>query len=112
MNEDTQNRSDSVPKDGDAFPEHLIELIWSWFEYDGTHSAPRWEATRPSSRNQLASLVNAAFQASLQTEEGRPVRLHVLFDPIPKQVTVSQDSFVSTVKHLHLYRHGDRAAFP
>jgi len=39
----------------------------------------------------LRKLVNETFAASLQTEEGRPVRLQLVFDPRPAQVTTTFD---------------------
>jgi hypothetical protein len=64
-------------------------LVWNWFEWDAGTNTPPWEPVRPQLKEQLTSLVSAAFQASLQTEEGRPIRFHVLFDQAPRQVTVT-----------------------
>jgi hypothetical protein len=81
MTEEKQDWSYTIPDDGKVFPEHLIGAVWSyvkWFRLD----------PHPHSEEQLANLVYPAFQASLCSEEGRPVRLRVVFDIAPKRFTV------------------------
>ncbi len=76
MSEDKPVWSFSGPDDGTAFPEHLVELVWSWWQ-----TPIGRVGFKPRSKESLGILVNEAFAASLQSEEGRPVRLQLLFDP-------------------------------
>lgn len=78
----------SVPEDGTAFPNHLVDLVWSW----GESKFGRF-TDKPHSKATLETLVNEAFAASLQSEEGRPVRLQLFFNlnPHERQVTVTFD---------------------
>ena len=86
MSEDESIWSFSSPDDGTAFPEHLVELVWSWWQ------TPMGRVgIKPRSKEALGILVNAAFAASLQSEEGRPVRLQLLFDPHEREVTAIFD---------------------
>lgn len=80
--ETTSSWSFSMPDEGEAFPEQLAEALWSWLECGGV-SMLCSEFARPRSKDQLRIFINCACQASLQTEEGRPVRFHVLFDRAP-----------------------------
>ncbi len=86
MSEDKLIWSFSGPDDGTAFPEHLVELVWSWWQTPNGRVG-----TKPRSKEALGILVNAAFAASLQSEEGRPVRLQLLFDPHEREVTAIYD---------------------
>lgn len=79
------------PPDGSAQPEHLVDLLWHWVDYNGLQTLPAG-VFRPSSRAQLAALVNPAFQASLRTEERRPVRFRAFLSERPTQLTVRFDS--------------------
>ena len=36
MDETVPNWSFSVPDEGTAFPEHLIEAVWSWLQWGGS----------------------------------------------------------------------------
>jgi hypothetical protein len=74
-----------VPDEGNAFPEHLVEAVWSWLQWGGSATACD-EFARPRSKHQLRLLVTCAYQASLRTDEGRPVRFHVLFDLAPEKL--------------------------
>lgn len=86
MSEEKLNWSFSCPDDGNAFPEHLVELVWSWWQ------TPLGRVgIKPRSKEALGMLVNAAFAASLQAEEGRPVRLQLLFNPHDREVTTIFD---------------------
>jgi len=73
----------TLPNDGEAVAEDLVSLVWWWTD-PRSHSAEG----RPRSREQLHGLLLAAFQASLQYEEGRPVRFRLVFHPSPKQLTI------------------------
>ena len=73
----------TCPDDGTASPRDLVDLVWSW-----------WESNlklKPHSKKVLGMLVNEAFAASLQSEEGRPVRFQLLFGPHARQITVTFD---------------------
>lgn len=72
-----------VPDQGSARPEHLTDRVWDWFT---TYEFGR-SARRPESKESLAKLVNEAFAASLQEEEGRPVRLQLLVAHHENQMT-------------------------
>jgi hypothetical protein len=84
MAETTSTWSFSVPHEGAAFPEHLVEAVWSWFRWGGS-SLLCSNFARPRSKEQLRMLVTCAYQASLRNEEGRPVRFHLLFDVAPEK---------------------------
>ena len=75
----------TVPDEGAAFPEHLVEAVWSWLRWGGSSTLCS-ESARPRSKEQLRMLITCAYQASLRTEEGRPVRFHVLFDVAPEKL--------------------------
>lgn len=72
----------ALPDDGQVFPEHLIGAVWSYLQWGG------FDPLKPRSESQLANLIYPAYQASLCSEEGQPVRLRVAFDPRPKRFTV------------------------
>lgn len=80
----TPSWSFSMPDEGAAFPEHLVEAVWSWLRWEGSTTLSS-DFARPRSREQLTTLIAYAYQASLRTEEGRPVRFHVLFDAAPEK---------------------------
>jgi Probable sensor domain DACNV len=82
MTEEKQEWSYSLPDDGKVFPENLIGAVWSYVKWF------RLDPSRPSSEEQLANLIYPAFQASLSSEEGRAVRLQVVFDIAPTRFTV------------------------
>jgi hypothetical protein len=84
MAETTPTWSFSMPDEGAAFPEHLVEAVWSWLRWGGS-SMLCSDFARPRSKDQLRILITCAYQASLRTEEGRPVRFHVLFDIAPEK---------------------------
>lgn len=63
----------STPAEGSAYPTHLVELVSSWMSYTGQ------ELGRTLYQPLLLRLIEAAYQASLQSEEGHRVRLQVLF---------------------------------
>ena len=86
MPEEQIGWSFSCPDDGTAFPEHLVELVWSWCQ-----TAIGRVGNKPRSKESLGILVNAAFASSLQSEEGRPVRLQLLFDPHQREVAAIFD---------------------
>jgi hypothetical protein len=70
-------------KDEDALPLDLVDELWHYLE-----SLPgKLEKVRPS-KEQLGMIINPAYQASLQTEEGRSVRFRVAFNFSADQVTV------------------------
>ncbi|HPD29401.1 MAG TPA: hypothetical protein PLL20_05360 [Phycisphaerae bacterium] len=75
------------PPDGSAYPEHLVDVLWEWAEYNAAQEMPA-EVFRPRSKAQLAALVNPAFQASLRTEERRPVRFRAFLSDLPRELTV------------------------
>lgn len=77
----------SSPDDGSAFPEHLVDMVWSYVTHAPFHAG----CIKPHSKEVLGKLVNKAFAASLQSEEGRPVRLQLVFDVKPRQVTTTFD---------------------
>ncbi len=77
----------SFPPDGSAHPDHLVDLLWNWVDYNALQEMPV-DIFRPRSRAQLAALVNPAFQASLRTEEHRPVRFRAFLSDSPTQLTV------------------------
>jgi hypothetical protein len=84
MAEENQEWSYTLPDDGRVFPEHLISAFWNYLrQYENERLI-----TRVDSEEQLANLVYPAFQASLSSEEGRQVRLRVVFNLKPKQFTV------------------------
>lgn len=62
-----------APAEGSATPGHLADLASSWMAYSGQ------ELGRLVHQPLLRRLVEVAFQASLQSDEGRPVRLQVHF---------------------------------
>lgn len=76
-----------VPPDGSAYPEQLVDLLWSWLEWNAAREEPI-DVFRPRSRSQLAALVNPAFQASLQSDERRQVRFRAFLSDVPAQLTV------------------------
>ena len=80
--------TDDPPEDESKFPPDLVDSVWSHVTRD--------EIERPvaSSIEQLRSLIYPAFQASLQTEEGRPVRFRLLFDLSPHEDTVRFEQFL------------------
>jgi len=86
MTEDKPKWSFSCPDDGTAFPEHLVDLVWSWWQTE-PGPGPR----RPRSKEALRAFIYAAFAASFQSEEGRPVRFQLLFDPHEREVTATFD---------------------
>jgi hypothetical protein len=81
----------NFPPDGLAHPEHLVDLLWNWVDYNELQAMPV-DIFRPRSRAQLAALVNPAFQASLRTEEHRPVRFRAFLSGAPTQLTVRFDT--------------------
>ena len=83
MTEDKQSWSFPAPEDGEAYPEHFVDLVWSWVTDES--SPPSFG--RPHSKAVLHKLVNEAFAASLRSEEGRPVLCQLLYDPKLTQVT-------------------------
>ena len=87
MTEAKPRWSFSGPDDGAAFPKHLVDLVWSWVT-DGPWPG---EPNKPHSKVVLEKLVNEAFAASLQSEEGRPVRLQLLYNPHEREVTAIFD---------------------
>jgi hypothetical protein len=72
----------ALPDDGEVFPEHLIGAVWSYLHWSA------FDHLKPRSVEQLANLIYPAFQASLGSEEGRPARLRMVFNPSPKRFTV------------------------
>lgn len=82
MNEGEQEWWYALPPDGQVFPEHLIGAVWSYLQWSGA------DHLKPRSETQLGNLIYPAYQASLCSEEGRPVRLRVAFNPKPKRFTV------------------------
>jgi len=84
----TQNKQDwsfSGPDDGEASSGNLIDIVWSLINHKSTRMIGRG---RPHSKEVLHKLVNEAFAASLQSEEGRPVLFQVVYDdPKLSQVT-------------------------
>jgi hypothetical protein len=62
-----------TPAEGSAYPSDLVELVSSWMSYTGQ------ELGRPVYQPLLLRVIEAAYQASLQSEEGRRVRLQILF---------------------------------
>ncbi len=87
MSEQSPSWSYSGPDDGSAFPEHLVDMVWSYV----TDGFGRLSSGRPHSKAVLRKLVNEIFAASLQTEEGRPVRLQLVLDHRQTQVTTTFD---------------------
>jgi hypothetical protein len=85
MDEPPPTWSFSMPDEGTAFPEHLVEAVWSWLQWGGSATTCS-EFARPRSKEQLRMLITCAFQASLRTDEGRPVRFHLLFDLAPEKL--------------------------
>lgn len=83
----------TVPDDGYVFPEHLVDLMWSYLQ---SAEVDRELYSLPSSRTQLTNLIYPAFQASLRTEEGRQVRLRIVLNPEPKRFTVQ---FASNLRY-------------
>jgi len=87
MTEAKPRWSFSGPDDGAAFPEHLVDLVWSWVTDGPWPEGPY----KPHSKVVLEKLVNEAFAASLQSEEGRSVRLQLLYNPHKREVTAIFD---------------------
>ncbi len=73
MAETTPTWSFCMPDEGAAFPEDLVEAVWSWLRWGGSSTVCS-EFARPRSKEQLRILVNSAYQASLRSEERRQVR--------------------------------------
>jgi hypothetical protein len=83
MSNGNQPWSSTLPEDGKVFPDHLINVVWNYLKWSQVDTCMPW------SEEQLSNLIYPAFQASLASEEGRPVRLGVAFYPIkPEQFTV------------------------
>lgn len=83
MSSGNQQGASTLPEDGKVFPDHLIDVVWTYLE------GAQLDACRPWSKAQLCNLIYPAFQASLSSEEGLPARLGVAFYPIkPEQFTV------------------------
>lgn len=91
MDNNTQSSSFSCPEDGNAFPPNFIDLVWNYLK---TSERERL-MMRPLSRNQLELLVNTAYAASLQTDEGRQVRFQIVFTFAPSYK--STFSFISPI---------------
>jgi hypothetical protein len=72
----------NTPKDGSAFPADLVEILWSYVSWDDMKTQVG------CSKERLQSLIFPAFQASLQSEENRPVRLRIRFQVIPDKDTL------------------------
>jgi hypothetical protein len=79
------------PPDGSAYPEHLVDVLWHWAEYNAAQEMSA-DVFHPRSKAQLAALVNPAFQASLRTEERRPVRFRAFLSDSPRQLSVRFDA--------------------
>src|SRR5262245_21156837 len=75
----------AAPKDGEAFPSHLVEAVWSFLQWSVFLEQ---DLRKPRSQKQLSILVYEAFQASLATEEGRQVTFHGVFDPAVSDLTI------------------------
>ena len=83
------------PEDGSAFPEDLVNVVWNSMTHEPLFS------NRPHSSEVLEELINPAYMASLQAEEGRPVRFRLLFDPKLIQITTTFDEPLKyTASHL------------
>ena len=82
MTEKAKEWTYTLPDDGAAFPTDLVDIVWNFVTWDTR------ESQVASSIEQLQSLIFPAFEASLQTEEGRPVRFRLLFDFIPHEDTL------------------------
>lgn len=81
----------TFPPDGSAYPEHLVDLLWQWVEHNAVREMPAG-VFRPRSREQIAALINPAFQASLRSEEHRPVRFRMFLSDAPTELTVRFES--------------------
>ena len=79
----------SLPNEGEAFAPDFVEFVWSWLTTDTFGPSAH---SRPHTKEIFAKLVIEAFTASLQSEEGRPVHLQLLFGHMPRQVTVTFDN--------------------
>ncbi len=72
---------DKVPPPGRARPEDLAFLGWKWLELN----KPSLEANpikTPQSEDELRELISVAFAASLEQEEGRPIRFRVMYGEV------------------------------
>ena len=103
MGESGQKSSSAeMPDPGRAFPADLANLIEAYCNSEQYRLySPRRIGAVP--RVQLEQLLIQAFNASLGQEEGRPVRLSILFDPsqAPERVTLPFESAVPyTDRHL------------
>ena len=85
MSNAKQDWSYTTPDDGEAFPIDLVDLVWNWETTAGLSIGPS------TSKEQLKKLVHEAFAASLQSEEGRPVRLQLLINRKTRQLTLPFD---------------------
>ena len=82
MDVTTPTWSFSVPDEGAAFPEHLIEAVRSWLQWGGSATTCS-EFARPRSKDQLRILITCAFHASLRTHHvrrNRDMEISVLED--------------------------------
>lgn len=84
MNEHKQEWSFSAPPDGQVFPEDFVQLVWSYLQWSSFDKLKR----RPNLPSQLRELVLRAFQASLASEEGRPVTFQTVFHPRIERLTI------------------------
>jgi hypothetical protein len=66
-----------APADGRAGPDDFARLIWSYSEEAGFLPNPF------RSQTEVATLVYAAYEASLQSEEGRQLRFRMVFGKEP-----------------------------
>lgn len=82
MNEGDKDWTYTLPNDGKAFPNDLVEILWSYVTWDTMESQVAY------SIEQLRALIFPAFAASLHSEEGRPVRFRMLFDFMPHKETL------------------------
>lgn len=94
MSESETVWSFTTPEDGNAFPEDFVRMIWSYGQ-----TAHGRISRRPSSEEVLGTLVNTAFSASLQTEEGRPVRFQLLFHPHEREITTAFEEPLAYSSH-------------